>query len=139
MKDLEIDNYLAEMIVAIDDLGGRVNLVGLCQGGWLSAMIAARFPAKVNALVLAGAPIDTDAGDGPIKRMVHASPASFYNVLRLNDAARAVKQARLCYVAARAQRLRDSAQLLVAMGGGWWADPKSWADCRETAATEGNK
>ena len=81
MKDLEIDNYLAEMIVAIDDLGGRVNLVGLCQGGWLSAMIAARFPEKVNTLVLAGAPIDTDAGDGPIKRMVHASPASFYDEL----------------------------------------------------------
>jgi len=58
MKDLEIDNYLAEMVVAIDDLGGRVNLVGLCQGGWLSAMVAARFPNKVNFLVLAGAPID---------------------------------------------------------------------------------
>ena len=71
MKDLEIDNYLAEMVVAIDDLGGRVNLVGLCQGGWVSAMIAARFPDKVNSLVLAGAPIDTDAGNGPIKRMVH--------------------------------------------------------------------
>jgi len=53
MKDLEIDNYLAELIVAIDDLGGRVNLIGLCQGGWVSAMIAARFPGKVNSLVLA--------------------------------------------------------------------------------------
>ncbi len=74
MKDLEIDNYLAELIVAIDDLGGRVNLVGLCQGGWVAAMIAARFPDKINSLVLAGAPIDTDAGDGPITRMVHASP-----------------------------------------------------------------
>ncbi len=81
MKDLEIDNYLAEMVVAIDDLGGRVNLVGLCQGGWLSAMVAARFPAKVNALVLAGAPIDTDAGDGPIRRMAHATPMSFYREL----------------------------------------------------------
>ena len=78
MKDLEIDNYLAEVIVAIDDLGGRVNLVGLCQGGWVAAMVAARFPDKVNSLVLAGAPIDTDAGNGPIKRMVHESPASFY-------------------------------------------------------------
>jgi NodT family efflux transporter outer membrane factor (OMF) lipoprotein len=57
------------------------------------------------------------------------------DVLRLNDAARAVKQARLGYAAARAQRLQDSAQLLVAMGGGWWADPKSCADCREAAAT----
>ncbi|MGP8119095.1 MAG: alpha/beta fold hydrolase [Xanthobacteraceae bacterium] len=78
MKDLEIDNYLAEMIVAIDDLGGRVNLVGLCQGGWLATMVAARFPDKVNSLVLAGAPIDTDAGNGNIKAMVHRSPASFY-------------------------------------------------------------
>ena len=81
MKDLEIDNYLAEVVVAIDDLGGRVNLVGLCQGGWVAAMVAARFPDKVNSLVLAGAPIDTDAGDGPIKRMVHESPASFYTEL----------------------------------------------------------
>ncbi len=81
MKDLEVDNYLAELVVAIDDLGGRVNLVGLCQGGWMAAMVAARFPAKVNALVLAGAPIDTDAGDGPIKRMAQASPLSFYQDL----------------------------------------------------------
>jgi len=81
MKDLEVDNYLAEVIVAIDDLGGRVNLVGLCQGGWMSAMIAARFPDKVNSLVLAGAPIDTDAGNGSIKQMVHKSPASFYEEL----------------------------------------------------------
>ena len=81
MKDLDIDNYLADMVVAIDDLGGKVNLVGLCQGGWVSAMIAARFPEKVNSLVLAGAPIDTDAGDGPIKAMVHQSPISFYREL----------------------------------------------------------
>ena len=81
MKDLEIDNYLAEMIVAIDDLGGRVNLVGLCQGGWVSAMLAARFPDKVNSLVLAGAPIDTDAGNGPVTRMVHEFPVSFYEEL----------------------------------------------------------
>jgi poly(3-hydroxyalkanoate) synthetase len=81
MKDLEIDNYLAEVIVAIDDLGGRVNLIGLCQGGWVSAMVASRFPDKVNSLVLAGSPIDTDAGNGPIKRMVHHSPMSFYEEL----------------------------------------------------------
>jgi polyhydroxyalkanoate depolymerase len=81
MKDLEVDNYLAELIVAIDDLGGRVNLVGLCQGGWMAAMAAARFPGKVNSLVLAGSPIDTDAGNGPIRRMVQSSPLSFYQEL----------------------------------------------------------
>jgi len=81
MKDFEIDNYLAEVVVAIDDLGGRVNLVGLCQGGWVAAMVAARFPSKVNSLVLAGAPIDTDAGNGLIKLMAHESPMSFYEEL----------------------------------------------------------
>jgi len=81
MKDLEIDNYLADLVVTIDDLGGRVNLVGLCQGGWMAAMAAARFPEKINSLVLAGSPIDTDAGNGPIRHMVQASPLSFYEEL----------------------------------------------------------
>src|SRR5271170_7996734 len=62
MKDLEIDKYLAELIAAIDDLGRFVNLIGLCQGGWMAAMATARFPDRVNALVLAGAPIDAGAG-----------------------------------------------------------------------------
>jgi poly(3-hydroxybutyrate) depolymerase len=78
MRDYDIDKYLAEINVAVDDLGGRVALVGLCQGGWMSAMYACRFPEKVVSLVLAGAPIDTDAGNGPIKRMAHQLPLSFY-------------------------------------------------------------
>ena len=41
MKDFDIDQYLAELNVCIDDLGGRVNLIGLCQGGWMTAMYAA--------------------------------------------------------------------------------------------------
>jgi len=81
MKDLEIDQYLAEINVCVDDLGGRVNLVGLCQGGWMSAMYAARFPHKVARLVLAGAPIDTDAGNGPVRRMAHTHPRSFFEEL----------------------------------------------------------
>ena len=78
MRYFDIDKYLAEINVVVDDLGGRVHLVGLCQGGWMSAMYAARFPEKVQSLVLAGAPIDTDAGDGPIKRMAHSLPLAFY-------------------------------------------------------------
>jgi len=81
MRDFDIDKYLAEINVAVDDLGGEVNLVGLCQGGWMSAMYASRFPGKVRTLVLAGSPIDTDAGDGPIKRMAHRLPMSFYEEL----------------------------------------------------------
>jgi poly(3-hydroxybutyrate) depolymerase len=78
MRDFDIDKYLAEINVAVDELGGAAHLVGLCQGGWMSAMFAARFPHKVKSLVLAGAPIDTDAGDGPIKKIAHSLPMSFY-------------------------------------------------------------
>lgn len=78
MKDFDIDKYLAELNVVVDDLGGRVNLVGLCQGGWMSAMYACRFPDKVASLVLAGSPIDTAAGHGPIREMAHTLPLSFY-------------------------------------------------------------
>jgi polyhydroxyalkanoate depolymerase len=81
MRDYDIDNYLAEINVAVDDLGGNVALVGICQGGWASAMYAARFPHKVRRLVLAGSPIDTDAGDGPIREAAHRLPMSFYKQL----------------------------------------------------------
>lgn len=78
MRDYDIDKYLAELNTVVDDLGGKVHLVGLCQGGWLSAMYACRYPDKVASLVLAGSPIDTDAGDGPVKRIAHALPMAFY-------------------------------------------------------------
>ena len=81
MKDYDIDTYLAEINVVVDDLRSPVHLVGLCQGGWMSAMYASRFPGKVRTLVLAGAPIDTDAGNGPIKQMAHQLPMSVYRNL----------------------------------------------------------
>jgi poly(3-hydroxyalkanoate) synthetase len=81
MKDYDIDNYLADINVCVDDLGGRVNLIGLCQGGWMSAMYAARYPKKVRSLVLAGSPINTDAGTGPIRAMAHELPMSEYEDL----------------------------------------------------------
>ncbi len=63
MRDYGIDAYLSDLNVAIDDLGGRASLVGLCQGGWLAAAYAARFPGKVAKLVLVGAPIDLAAAE----------------------------------------------------------------------------
>ena len=56
-----IDTQLACLNVAIDDVGLPVDIIGLCQGGWLSLVYAARFPAKVRRLVLVGAPIDIKA------------------------------------------------------------------------------
>lgn len=53
-----IDTQLAALNVAIDEIGTPVDLIGLCQGGWLSLVYAARFPNKVRRIVLAGAPVD---------------------------------------------------------------------------------
>ena len=81
MKGYDINKYLAEINVVVDDLQTPVHLVGLCQGGWMSAMYASRFPGKVCSLVLAGAPIDTNAGNGPIKQMAQRLPMSAYRDL----------------------------------------------------------
>ena len=58
MRYLTIDDYLSDLNVAIDEIGPPVDLIGLCQGGWLALLFAARFPNKVRRLVLAGAPVD---------------------------------------------------------------------------------
>lgn len=81
MKDYDIDNYLAELHVAISSLGRSVHLIGLCQGGWMAGLYAARFPEHVKSLVLAGAPIDTHAGSGAIEEYANTLPYSFYEDL----------------------------------------------------------
>lgn len=85
MKDYSIDNYLAALNVYIDDIansqGDKVNLVGLCQGGWFAALYAARFPQNVQSLVIAGSPIDTHAGEGHLEITVRENEASFFERL----------------------------------------------------------
>jgi poly(3-hydroxybutyrate) depolymerase len=81
MKDFTIDTYLEDLNTVVDALGGMVHLVGLCQGGWMSAAYAARFPGKVATLVLAGAPIDTDTGEGAVKDLAHTLPIDYYQKL----------------------------------------------------------
>ena len=81
MADLGIENYLEDLLVCLDDLGGRANLVGLGLGGWMCALLAARFPERVNALVLAGTPVDGEAVDGPMGRLVVRTPLSTHQSL----------------------------------------------------------
>jgi poly(3-hydroxyalkanoate) synthetase len=73
MRYLSIDNYLADLNVAIDEIGAPVDLVGLCQGGWLSLVYAARFPGKVRRIVLAGAPVDVST-PSELSKVVAALP-----------------------------------------------------------------
>jgi polyhydroxyalkanoate depolymerase len=81
MKDFSIDTYLQDLNDTVDSLGGKVHLIGICQGGWMSSMYAALYPGKVVTLVLGGAPIDTDLGDGAIKKLAHTLPMQFYRDL----------------------------------------------------------
>ena len=86
MRYLGIDDYLADLNVLVDQLGGHVDLVGLCQGGWMSLLYAARFPAKIRKLVLAGAPIDIAAAPSGLSALVDASPfAVFQELVKLGD------------------------------------------------------
>lgn len=62
-----IEEYVAIIKDAIEVLGGRVNLIGDCQGGWLAAIYAALHPDTVHSLSVGGAPIDFHAGDSAIR------------------------------------------------------------------------
>lgn len=81
MRFLSIDSYLADLNVLVDELGGSVDLIGLCQGGWMALVYAARFPAKVRKLVLAGAPIDIAAGASRLSDLARNTPIALFKQL----------------------------------------------------------
>jgi len=86
MRYFTIDNYLADLNVAVDEIGPPVDLIGLCQGGWLALVYAARFPNKVRRLVLVGAPIDIAAAKSSLSNFAADVPlASFHELVRLGE------------------------------------------------------
>ena len=73
--DATIDDYLDVIDRAVEHCGGRVNLIGDCQGGWLATLYAALSPECVNTLTIAGAPIDFHAGEPVIHEVLrHLAP-----------------------------------------------------------------
>ncbi|MCG2640365.1 alpha/beta fold hydrolase [Bradyrhizobium sp. WYCCWR 12678] len=80
MRHLSIDSYLSDLNVAVDEIGAPVDLVGLCQGGWLSLLYAARFPAKVRRLVLVGAPVDLSV-ESRLAQLARNAPEMVYDQL----------------------------------------------------------
>jgi poly(3-hydroxybutyrate) depolymerase len=80
-KDAGIEDYVAFIDRAIELIGGPVNLIGDCQGGWLSTIYAALRPEHVHTLTIAGAPIDFHAGDAVIHdyvRLLSPADLGFY-------------------------------------------------------------
>jgi poly(3-hydroxyalkanoate) synthetase len=84
-RDATINDYLEAIDRAIEHCGGRVNLIGDCQGGWLAAIYAALYPQRVNTLTLAGAPIDFHCGEPVIhdvlRRLAPDGDLRFYEQL----------------------------------------------------------
>ncbi|WP_214401793.1 alpha/beta fold hydrolase [Pseudonocardia lacus] len=72
-----ITHYLDVVDRSIRLLGGRANLVGDCQGGWLAAIYAALHPHRVHTLTLAGAPIDFHAGESVIASSTRVLTSAF--------------------------------------------------------------
>lgn len=89
-RDTSIEDYMALLREVTGLLGGRVNLVGDCQGGWLATIFTALHPELVNSLAIAGAPIDFHAGEPLIHDWVRlltpGEDLSFYrSVVDAND------------------------------------------------------
>lgn len=76
-RHVTITDYLDVIDRAIVLTGGRANLVGDCQGGWLAAIYAALHPDRVHTLTLAGAPIDFHAGESVIASSTRALTSAF--------------------------------------------------------------
>ncbi len=83
-KDETIDDSVRAMGQCIDvvcEKRSKVCLIGLCQGGWQSAIYTALHPEKVESLTLAAAPIDFKAGGGKIQFYTEMYPMFFYESL----------------------------------------------------------
>lgn len=84
-RNASIDDYLAVVDRAVEHAGGRVNLIGDCQGGWLATIYAALRPERINTLTIAGAPIDFHCGEPVIgavmERMAPGGDLSAYRAL----------------------------------------------------------
>jgi len=77
-SDSTVDDYLAVIDRASEEIGSPLHLIGDCQGGWLAAIWAALHPERVRSLTIAGAPIDFHAGDAVIGDWVALLPPDFY-------------------------------------------------------------
>ncbi len=73
-----IADSIDDLLACIDRLDGPVHLVGLCQGGWQVAIVAALYPRRVASLTVAAAPIDTHAGGTLLHLFSLGLPLGFF-------------------------------------------------------------
>jgi poly(3-hydroxyalkanoate) synthetase len=79
--DESLDDIIATLGRCTEHLGGKVHLIGLCQGGWMSLIYAALRPSQVISLVLAAAPVDFHAELSAVSWIALLYPMTFYQWL----------------------------------------------------------
>lgn len=77
-RPYDIAASIEDILECMDHLGGTVHLVGLCQGGWQSTIVAALYPERVASLTVAAAPIDTHLGDTMLHAFSLGLPPAFF-------------------------------------------------------------
>lgn len=77
-KNETIEDLVSHLLAAANIIPQPFTLIGLCQGGWLSAIFASLFPEKIKHLVVAGAPINAKAGEGYLQTLVETFPQNFF-------------------------------------------------------------
>jgi poly(3-hydroxybutyrate) depolymerase len=83
-RDTSIGEYIESIREAIARIGGPVNLIGDCQGGWLATLYTAMYPEDVATLTIGGAPID-----------FHSDNAAIADAVKVISAARGMEPYRL--------------------------------------------
>lgn len=78
-RNTSIEDKVQDTLRAMKVSGSR-HLVGLCQAGWLLALVATRRPDAVVSLTIAGAPIDTSLGESILAPAL-AKPFSTYKMV----------------------------------------------------------
>lgn len=60
-KYLKLEYTFTSLWKALEQLPGKINLVGDCQAGTTSAIVADRYPWKIKSLTIVGSPMETSA------------------------------------------------------------------------------
>lgn len=81
MRHKSLDSYFSDLNVLVDSLPQPVDIIGLCQGGWMALAYAARFPHKVRKLVLVGAPVDIASGMSTLSALAARVPGNVFEHL----------------------------------------------------------
>lgn len=79
--DESLDDIVQAVGDCIEQMGGKARLLGLCQGGWMSAVYAALYPQQIEALIMAAAPIDFHKSPSGVNWMAMFYPMVMYQSL----------------------------------------------------------